>query len=73
MFTVLVLVWFLIQGVRALRATNRISETFDKLPSDEAQYKLSLMLLREMATIRVYLSTGVILLAVIADRLVIFR
>jgi hypothetical protein len=73
MFTVFVLIWLLIQGVRALRATNRVGEAFDQLPIEEAQYKVLLLIMREAATIRTYLSTAVILLAVIADRLVFFR
>jgi hypothetical protein len=73
MFTVVAIAWLLIQGIRGVRATERIAQDFGKLPLDAANQRLQIMILREAAQIRAYLSTAVVLLAVIADRLVLFR
>lgn len=60
------------QSLRALRATNRIGNELEKLPIEDASQRVLLMILREAATVRVYLSTAVVLLAVIADKLILF-
>lgn len=72
MFTVLAVVWLFIQGVRALRATNRIGSELEKLSVEDASQRVLLLILREAAMVRVYLSTAVVLLAVIADKIVVF-
>lgn len=72
LFTALAVIWLFIQGVRALRATERIAREFEKLPIDDANHRTLLMILREAGMIRVYLSAAVVLLAIIADKIVLF-
>lgn len=72
MFTALAVIWLIIQGVRAQRATERIAREFEALPIDNANHRTLLMILREAVMIRVYISTAVVLLAIIADKIVLF-